>query len=49
MDWIQIHLALNHLPVIGLPLPLVRTRRNKINPDGKKINLRATLRQSSAN
>lgn len=23
MDWIQIHLALNHLPVIGLPLALL--------------------------
>ena len=31
---------------LRLPLPLIRTRRNKINERGKKINLRATLRES---
>ena len=31
---------------LRLPPPLIRTRRNKINPNGKKINLRATLRES---
>ena len=31
---------------LRLPLPLVRTRRQKINDAGRSINLRATLRQS---
>src|SRR6185369_1987643 len=31
---------------LRLPLPLIRTRRNKLNERGKKINLRATLRES---
>jgi len=31
---------------LRLPLPLIRTRRNKLNANGKKINLRATLRWS---
>src|SRR5258706_2561120 len=31
---------------VRLPLPLIRTRRNRIHPNGKKINLRATLRES---
>jgi len=31
---------------LRLPLPLIRTRRNEINDRGKRINLRATLRQS---
>src|SRR6185369_6504201 len=31
---------------LRLPLPLIRTRRNKIDERGKKINLRATLRES---
>ena len=31
---------------LRLPLPLIRTRRNEINDRGKKINLRATLRES---
>jgi uncharacterized protein len=31
---------------LRLPLPLIRTRRNKIDRRGKNINLRATLRQS---
>jgi uncharacterized protein with von Willebrand factor type A (vWA) domain len=31
---------------LRLPLPLIRTRRNKLNKNGKKINLRATLRES---
>jgi uncharacterized protein with von Willebrand factor type A (vWA) domain len=31
---------------LRLPLPLIRTRRNEINERGKKINLRATLRES---
>jgi uncharacterized protein with von Willebrand factor type A (vWA) domain len=31
---------------LRLPLPLIRTRRNKLDKNGKKINLRATLRQS---
>ncbi|MEK6245101.1 MAG: VWA domain-containing protein [Pseudomonadota bacterium] len=31
---------------LRLPLPLVRTRRNKLAMNGKKINLRATLRES---
>ena len=31
---------------LRLPLPLIRTRRNKLNVNGKKINLRATLRES---
>src|SRR5882672_5902198 len=31
---------------LRLPLPLIRTRRNRIHPNGKKINLRATLRES---
>ena len=31
---------------LRLPLPLIRTRRNKLDANGKKINLRATLRES---
>jgi uncharacterized protein with von Willebrand factor type A (vWA) domain len=31
---------------LRLPLPVVRTRRKKISPQGKSIDLRATLRQS---
>lgn len=31
---------------LRLPLPLIRTRRNKLSDRGNKINLRATLRQS---
>ncbi|MFY9315848.1 MAG: VWA domain-containing protein [Burkholderiales bacterium] len=31
---------------LRLPLPLIRTRRNERNERGKKINLRATLRES---
>jgi uncharacterized protein with von Willebrand factor type A (vWA) domain len=31
---------------LRLPLPLVRTRRNELNANGKKINLRASLRES---
>jgi uncharacterized protein with von Willebrand factor type A (vWA) domain len=31
---------------LRLPLPLIRTRRNKLAAGGKKINLRATLRES---
>jgi uncharacterized protein with von Willebrand factor type A (vWA) domain len=31
---------------LRLPLPLVRTRRNELNANGKKINLRASLRDS---
>jgi len=31
---------------LRLPLPLIRTRRNKLNMHGKRINLRATLRES---
>jgi len=31
---------------LRLPLPLIRTRRNEKNEAGKKINLRATLRES---
>ena len=31
---------------LRLPLPLIRTRRNKVNVNGKKVNLRATLRES---
>ena len=31
---------------LRLPLPLIRTRRNEINDRGKRINLRATLRES---
>jgi uncharacterized protein with von Willebrand factor type A (vWA) domain len=31
---------------LRLPLPLVRTRRNKLDQDGKAINLRASLRES---
>ena len=31
---------------LRLPLPLIRTRRYKLNPNGKRINLRATLRES---
>ena len=34
------------LRALRLPLPLIRTRRNKLNENGKKINLRATLRAS---
>jgi uncharacterized protein with von Willebrand factor type A (vWA) domain len=31
---------------LRLPLPLIKTRRNKISKNGKHINLRATLRES---
>jgi uncharacterized protein with von Willebrand factor type A (vWA) domain len=31
---------------LRLPLPMVRTRRNEINESGRRINLRATLRES---
>jgi uncharacterized protein with von Willebrand factor type A (vWA) domain len=31
---------------LRLPLPLIRTRRNRIDERGKRINLRATLRES---
>jgi hypothetical protein len=31
---------------LRLPLPLIKTRRNKLNQRGKNINLRATLRES---
>src|SRR5258706_4355727 len=34
------------LSELRLPLPLLRTRRKKISPEGKTINLRATLRES---
>ncbi len=34
------------LSQLRLPLPVVRTRRKKINAQGKTINLRATLRES---
>jgi len=34
------------LAELRLPLPLIRTRRRRISPQGKSINLRATLRES---
>jgi hypothetical protein len=34
------------LQQLRLPLPMIRTRRNELNPNGKKVNLRATLRES---
>ena len=35
------------LAELRLPLPLIRTRRKKVSPSGKSINLRATLRESA--
>src|SRR5688572_32325834 len=34
------------LAALRLPLPLIRMRRRRISPQGKSINLRATLRES---
>jgi hypothetical protein len=46
MSAAELAAAKKMLRELRLPLPLVRTRRNKLAVNGKKINLRATLRES---